>query len=157
MATFNPVPSSMISAQNEYTGLAKAMRQCYPPDGCPAVKGDFDDLTTRLAAAASSLGAPPPDYSKMPQPKSVDAGQSFFVATAPLDAVAQATGAQKGGPLPPAPGGLSWLAWIQAHKTALIVGGVAIVGVPLLLYGSTLLSGLMMPFKAVKGIAALAA
>lgn len=154
-AKFNlAIPNSMISAQAEFTGLAKAMRQCYPPDGCPTVKGDFVDLDTRLTAAARAYGSAGASYANMPQPKATDADQQAFAATAPLDVVAQVTGLQKTGPLPPAPGGLSWLAWIEQHKTALLVGGAVIAGGVVLAYVAPVL-GLL--GKSVHGIAALAA
>jgi len=147
-------PNSLIPAQLEYAGLMKAMRQSYPPDGGPQTKGDFDDLNLRLSAAAALLGVQPPQYANMPQPVATDVAQQIFAATAPVDPIAQFTGAQKAGPLPAAPGGLSWLAWIEKHKTAIVVGGVVIVGGILLL---EIIPVIAIPLKAIKGIAALAA
>jgi hypothetical protein len=146
-------PNSAIPAQVQYDGIMKAIRQCYPPDGCPTTKGDWDDLVTRLSAAAKSLGLPAPVIT-MAQPTSVDLDQQVFASTANLDVIAQATGLQKKGPLPQAPDGLSWLAWIEKHKTGLVVGAVVIVGGILFIQ---LAPVLMLPFKAAKGIAALAA
>jgi hypothetical protein len=154
-ATINVfTPNSLIPAQVEYTNLMKAMRQSYPPDGGPQTKGDFDDLNLRLSAAATLLGTQPPQYPAMPQPAATDVAQQVFAAGAPADPVAQFVGAQKGGPLPNAPGGLSWLAWIEKHKTAIVVGGVVVVGGILLL---EIIPVIAIPLKAVKGFAALAA
>lgn len=157
LATVNVfTPNSLIPAQLEYTGLMKAMRQSYPPDGGPQTKGDFDDLNLRLSAASTLLGTPAaaPTYPAMPQPQATDVAQQVFAASAPADPVAQFVGAQKAGPLPNAPGGLSWLAWIEKHKTAIVVGGVVVVGGILLL---EIIPVIAIPLKAVKGFAALAA
>lgn len=144
-------PNAMIPAQQQYNGLMKAMRQCAPPDGCPVVKGDWADLYSRAAAVSSFLGiAPPPDAPT--QPVAVDLDQSLFAATAPIDIVAQATGAQKAGPL--GPSALSWLAWVGKHKKLLLVGGVVLAGGVVLTYVAPALG---LAAKGVKGIAALAA
>jgi hypothetical protein len=156
-ATINVfTPNSLIPAQTEYTGLMKAMRQSYPPDGGPQTKGDFDDLNLRLNAAATLLGTPAaaPVYPAMPQPTATDVAQQVFAAGAPADPVAQFVGAQKTGPLPNAPGGLSWLAWIEKHKVAIVVGGVVIVGG---IFALEIIPLIAIPLKAVKGFAALAA
>lgn len=81
-------PNYMITGQAPYDALAKAMRQCYPPDGCPIAKGDFDDLDRRLTAARGQQT----DYSQIPQPKAVDVSQKILNVTAPVDVVAHATG-----------------------------------------------------------------
>jgi hypothetical protein len=148
---FMPLPATEIPAPTQYDALAKAMRQCYPPDGCLVVKGDFDDLDSRLSAAR---GAPVP-YAPMVQPTRAQEGLSgaVFTATAPIDVVAQITGAQKAGPLPQGSTELKLLAWLAAHKMAIVVGGVAIVGG---LVALQLLPVLMLPLKAAKAAAALA-
>lgn len=91
------VPNSMIEAQDEYDALSKAMRQCYPPDGCPVQKGDFDDLTNRLAAATTAAATPSlaPSYAGIPQPTATDAAGALFSATGGLDALAMVRGDQK--------------------------------------------------------------
>jgi hypothetical protein len=117
-------PNSEITAQDEYTALAKAMRQCYPPDGCPVRKGDWQDLYTRLAAAAKATGGPAPVVIK-PQPKAKDVDLQVFASTANVDALAQLRGdqAKTTGPLPP-----DLITWLTTHKTGLLIGGIAIVG-----------------------------
>lgn len=144
-------PNATIPAQVPYDALMKAMRQCYPPDGCPTTKGDYADLMTRANAVSPSLGIPGP-LDPAPQPTAVDVDQQIFAVTAPVDPVAQITGAQKGGPLPNAPGGLSWLAWVEKHRVALVVTGVAVIGGILFIQVAPLLA---LPFKAAKGLGAL--
>jgi hypothetical protein len=157
-------PNSAIPAQAEYDGLAKAMRQCYPPDGCPTVASDWADLFNRMTAAAQMLSVPVPTDTVV-QPTATDLGQQVFAATAPLDAVAQATGAQEAGPLPTglakalqgAPnlgGGWAFLSWLVNHKTGVLIGVVTLVGGLIVVQ---LLPLLMVPAKIVKGIAAVAA
>ena len=142
------IPDAMNPAQAQFDALSKAMRQCYPPDGCPVAKGDWDDLYNRAAAVSASLGiAPPPD--SPPQPVATDVDQSAFAATAPLDVVAQVTGAQKAGPL-----NISALQWVLAHKTLLIVGGAVLAGGIVLSYVAPMLG---LAAKGFKGVAALAA
>ena len=146
-------PNSAIAAQPQYDALMKAMRQCYPPDGCPTVKGDWADLYARAAAVSPSLGiAAPPDAPA--QPVAVDVDQSLFAATTNLDVVAQVTGAQKGGPLPQGGNTLAFLQWMAAHKTLLLVGGAVIAGGIVLSYVAPMV-GLL--GKSAHGIAALAA
>lgn len=159
-------PNSLIPAQPQYDALLKALLACAPPDGCPYVKGDFDDLFKRLSAVAITLGAPAVTQN-LPQPTATDVDGNLFAATAPVDVVAQVTGAQAAttGPLPvglvkalqgaPNLGGpLGALSWLVNHKTAVLVGVVAVGGGIVLL---ELLPVLMIPAKAAKGIAALAA
>ncbi len=98
-----------------YESLAKAMRQCYPPDGCPVGKGDWSDLFDRLTAATKAAGAPPPQdvpAHLVPQTE----GEALFAETAPLDVVASLTGGQA-----------AQSSWFVAHKTAILVG-VSVVG-----------------------------
>lgn len=145
-------PNNMIPAQGEYDGLMKAMRQCYPPDGCAVRKGDFDDLNMRLQTAATSLGGAGPQYADQPQPTSTDFDQQLFAATAPIDVIAQVTGQQAGGPIPPGP--MDFLKWLKEHKTALIATGVILVGGLVLL---ELKAVTAIPLAAAKGLAAIAA
>lgn len=146
-------PNSLIAAQPQYDGIMKAIRQCYPPDGCPVVKGDWDDLVARLSTAAASLSLPPVVLN-MPQPGATDIDQQLFASTSNLDVVAQATGLQATGPLPQGSSSLGFLKWIVTHKTGVMIGAVAVVGGIILIQ---LLPVLMLPFKAAKGVAALAA
>jgi hypothetical protein len=141
-------PASLIPAQAEFTALAKAMRQCYPPDGCPVVKGDWSDLFDRLTLAAKGAGAQPP-ADNPPQPVARDVDIQAFAATAPVDVVAQATGAQKGGPLP-----LGASGWLSKHKTALVVGGVILAGGVALAYLGPMMG---LAAKSAKGLAMLTA
>lgn len=139
------MPNSMQSAQAEFDGLMKAMRQSYPPDGGPVTKGDFDDLNSRLSTAGTTVS-----YANMPQPaKGSDLTSTIFVATAPLDVVAMATGEQK----PKIPG-MGFVAWLVTHKKAVIVTGAVVVGGILFIQVAPVL---MLPFKAAKGLGALAA
>jgi len=104
MAAGNPLPSSMISAQTDYVKLQQAMRQCFQPSSpaCPVVKGDFDDLNSRLTTATNTYKAPPPNYSATPQPTAPDLDMDVFKATTQADVGAMATGAQvPTGPLAP--------------------------------------------------------
>jgi len=104
MAAGNPLPSSMISAQTDYVKLQQAMRQCFQPSSpaCPVVKGDFDDLNSRLTTATNTYKAPPPNYSATPQPTAPDLDVDVFKATTQADVGAMATGAQvPTGPLAP--------------------------------------------------------
>lgn len=136
-----------------YDALAKAMRVSYPPDGGPVSKGDYDDLYSRLATASRAVGTAPLIATPMTQPTGTDWGMGFYKATAPLDIIAQLTGAEK----PKVPGVdplANFLAWIIKHRTAIVItAGVTVGGVLLL----QLMPVLMMPVKAAKGIAALAA
>lgn len=139
------LPNSAIPAQAEYDGLAKAMRQCYPPDGCPVAKGDFMDLSNRLEAAGGKT-----DYSQMPQPTATDVERTALAASAPLDVVAQAGGLEA--PKLPGTGGI--FSWVAAHKTQLLILGGVVVGGLVLLEVAPLLA---LPGKLAKGVAALAA
>ena len=149
-AKFVLAPNTEIDATTAYTGLAKAMRQCYPPDGCPAQKGDWDDLDTRLRAAGKT-----PVYAPMVQPTVAQEGLSgqLYTALAPVDVVAQVTGQQQGGPLPTGTGDqiAKILAWLATHKTAVEVGAIMIVGGIVI---SALVPLLALPLKVAK-IAAL--
>jgi hypothetical protein len=158
MARLNiTTPNYLIAAQPQYDGMAKAMRACYPPDGCPVAKGDWDDLFNRLTVAARSLGASPP-VDAPPQPTATDADRKAFASTAGIDVAAQATGAQAAstGPLPtglakrlqgagppgfPSPKTLVWVA-------VAVVGGILVM---------SLLPVLLLPGKLAKGVAAAAA
>lgn len=84
----SPVPASMIAAQTQYDMLSKAMRQCYPPDGCPTQQGDWADLFARITAAANALGGTPP-VDNPPQPTASDADQSASNALQPIDIIGQ--------------------------------------------------------------------
>ena len=145
-------PNNMIPAPTEYLALSKAMLQCYPPDGCPQAKGDWSDLFDRLTAAQKAAGttmlvdAPP-------QPTATDVDLKVFAATAPVDPIAQLTGQQAGGPIPPGlMGQLTGLSkWLAAHKTALEVGAV-VVGAGILI--SLVLPAVMVPLKVAKVAAA---
>jgi hypothetical protein len=88
LAKLTITPNSMIPAQAEYDGIAKALRQSYPPDGGPQTKGDYQDLYDRLSAARGANVAIAP----MVQPTATDWQQAAYAATAPVDIVAQATG-----------------------------------------------------------------
>lgn len=131
--------------------LAKAMRVSYPPDGGPVSKGDYDDLYARLATAARSVGNVPLQSTPLTQPTGTDLGMAFFKATAPLDIVASATGQQAP---TAAPFGGPALKWVMDHYKGLLIGGAVVVGATLVLQ---LFPLLMMPVKAAKGVAALAA
>jgi hypothetical protein len=156
--TLNPLtPNSMIPAGPAYNGLIKAMRQCAPPDGCPVTKGDWADLFTRLTVAAKTFGGAPP-VDKPPQPQATDVDVQAFAATAPVDVVAQVTGAQAAttGPLPAdlakslqSGGKDTWslLLWLAEHQRLLIIGGVAIAGGILFF---SILPVLMLPAKLAK-------
>ena len=103
-----------------YESLAKAMRQCYPPDGCPVRKGDWNDLFDRLTTATRAAGAAPP--TEVPAHL---VGQTFgerlFAGSAPLDVLASATGEQARSTA------LSWFDKLTGEiKTALIIGGVVV-------------------------------
>lgn len=141
-----------------YESLLKAMRQCYPPDGCPVTKGDWMDLFNRLTAATKVAGAAPPvDVAAHLVPQTT--GERLFADTAKLDVIASMTGAQAPGTALPS-SLLDFLAWIKAHKTVLIVGGVVVVSGIALTALSPYIQLLMAPvkaLKAVKGVAALAA
>jgi hypothetical protein len=141
-------PNNMIPAPTEYTALAKAMHQCYPPDGCPQAKGDWDDLFDRITAAQKAAGAAVL-VDAPPQPTATDVDLKVFAATAPVDPIAQLTGQQLGGPLPTgtAAGLAGFLKWISAHKTAIEVGAV-VVGAGVLL--SLVLPAVMVPLKVAK-------
>jgi hypothetical protein len=141
-------PNSLIPAQAEYDGLAKAMRQCYPPDGCPIAKGDFDDLDSRLRSAGVR-----PDYSAMPQPQARDVDISVYSATAPVDVIAQVRGLEA----PKLPGlgpTAKFWAWLVKHQKGVLIGSVAVAGGIIALQ---VLPLLMLPLKAAKGLAAVAA
>ncbi len=115
-AKWNPLPATEISAQSTYDGLARAMRQCYPPDGCPVVKGDWSDLDDRLTAAMGKAVA----YAPMVQPTVAQEGLagSIYTATTPLDVIAHMQGLT-GPPVKP-PGVLD--------RARLVVTGVAMGG-----------------------------
>lgn len=148
-AKFSFTPNANISAQAEYDALAKAMRQCYPPDGCPTSKGDFDDLNNRLTAATAQYGGAAPSYTNMPQPKATDVDMAVYKATAPVDLVAQATGLEA--PKVPGMGGAAkFIAWATTHKKAILVTGSLVAGGLVFLQLKPLL-------LAAKGAAALAA
>jgi hypothetical protein len=139
-ASFSLMPGSTISAQTEYDVLAKAMRQCYPPDGCPTQKGDFDDLHNRITVAATAAGTPAPDYSKMVQPTTTDWDMKVFAATASVDPIATLTGQQKTpilGLWAPNAGAPSTSTMKSILEGALIAGG-AIVGLKFGLLGGLL-------------------
>ena len=133
-----------------FDALAKAMRASYPPDGGPVSKGDYDDLYARIAAAARAAAAPL-QSTPLTQPTGTDWGMAFFKATAPLDVIASATGQQAP---TKAPFGGPALKWVADHYKGLIwTAGVVVGGVLLL----ELFPVLMMPVKAAKGLAAVAA
>jgi hypothetical protein len=146
-ATFTLTP-----AQTRYDALAKAARACYPPDGCPVVKGDWSDLFDRLNAAKAASGSPAV-VDNPPQPTAVDYDIQAFKATAPVDVVAQVTGAQLSGPLPGNSPLLGFLKWVTAHEEGILIGGALVIGGVLLVQ---FLPAIMLPFKVGKGIAALA-
>ena len=168
-------PDTLIPATDEYTGLAKAMRQCYQPiaagSACPVAKGDWFDLFNRAAAVSPSLGIPAPT-DKAYQPTAADLSGALFAATASSDVVAQVTGGQSTatGPLPQdvaeavkkhgkemldsTGDTLSLVAWLLAHQRVLIIGAVAVVGGIGLL---SIMPLLMLPAKVAKGAALLAA
>ncbi len=154
-AVYTPIPNAVNPAGSLYTNLQKAMRKCAPPDGCPVVKGDWADLFARLTAAQKALGSAPV-VDAPPQPTAMDADLSLYSATAPLDLVAQVTGQQKAGPLP-----TNWLAeldsvlaWMKAHREALVLGGAVVAGGVVL---GLVLPMLLAPLKAAKTLAAVAA
>lgn len=163
-------PDAMIPMTDQYTALAKAMRQCYPPDGCQVVKGDWQDLFARATAVSPSLKIPPP-ADKTYQPTAADMGGAVLAYTAPIDVVAQVTGAQSTatGPLPQdaaeavkkalpeiasSTGDVgNMLLWLATHQRAIVIGAVVVVaGIGLV----SILPMLMLPAKAAKGIAAAA-
>jgi len=143
-AQVNPLPNTEIAAQSGYDALVKAFRQCYPPDGCPQAKGDYEDLAARLTAAAQTLGTPAPVYTTVqPTVAQEGIGGAIYTALAPADAVAMATGQTQ----PPAgPDGLSWPAWIAAHQQLLLIGGLAV--------GGLILLGALMPVLKLAGAGA---
>jgi hypothetical protein len=159
-------PDAMLPATDEYTALARAMRACYPPDGCPVVKGDWVDLFNRATSVSPSLKIPAPT-DKTYQPTAADMGRAVLAATAPLDVVAQVTGAQSTatGPLPQQAAEAikeaapkiaastgevgSMLLWLAEHQRALVIGAVVVVGGIGLL---SILPVLMLPAKAAKGL-----
>ena len=107
-----------------YNGLMKALKQNAPPDGAPVVRGDYQDLVTRLEKAGGKV-----DLSQMPQP-----GRSLsdvvYGATAPIDYVAMITGLQK----PQGPGSTEIgvladiYAFWKAHRREIVIGGMVIGG-----------------------------
>jgi len=138
-----------------YDSLQKAMRQCYPPSSCPTAKGDWEDLFNRLTAATKAVGAAPPkDVASHLVAQTT--GEKLFADTAKLDVVASLTGAQAPGTALPS-SLLAFFAWFKAHKTALIVGGVVIVGGVALGALAPYLKLITAPVRAMKGVAALAA
>lgn len=156
IATLGLMGTSDTSAETEYIALAKAMRASYPPDGGPIAKGDYDDLLARLATAKGQTVAQAVDLSQMPQPQAKDVDLSVFKATKNADVIAMATGEQK-------PSGMLWdgplgylarvLVWTKNHPVATqwiivgVAGGIAIGIVwPII----------SLPFKAAKGVAAIA-
>lgn len=168
-------PDALIGATDEYTGIMKAMRQCYPPDGCTIAKGDWVDLFNRAAAVAPSLGiAVPTD--KAIQPTAADISSAIFAATSGIDVVAQVTGAQSTatGPLPQGAaeaikkgGGqlvdaasagagdtFNMLVWLVRHQRELLIGAAVVAGGIGLL---SIMPMLMLPAKVAKGAALLAA
>jgi hypothetical protein len=120
-ASSNPLPDSAIVAQAGYDALSKAMRQCYPPDGCPVQTGDWDDLFSRLTDATNQYGGTAP-VDNPPQPTATDIDQGVLATTAPLDVIAQITGG-----LAPTLPGTGILAWMLDHKTIILIG-VTIIG-----------------------------
>ncbi len=139
-----------FQAQSVYDGMLKAIRQCAPPDGCPLTKGDLDDLSARLAAAAGASVEP---VGPLPQPTSDNAAMAFFKTTAPADIVAQLKG-DEAPKLPVVAGWLNFVKWVTDHKVLLLAGGGLIVGGVVLAYVAPTLG---LALKGVKGVAALAA
>lgn len=148
-------PDTYMPAADEYTGMMKALKQGYPPDGAQIQKGDFDDLSNRLEAAAGSKI----NYSAMPQPVGEDAGMGFYKSTANVDVVSMALGDQKpkglAGAIADGPFGalIRAFRWFGQHPTAtqwiivVVVGGVAIAYV---------IPFVMAPIKAIKSVTAVA-
>jgi hypothetical protein len=129
-SSWNPLPASMIPAQNAFDNIMKAIRQCYPPDGCPTSKGDYDELLQRVSAAQSSAGQSTAMQSAPTiQPVAQDVDLQVLQTTQPLDVVAKITGQLA----PPPPGSmLSALKWFYDHRKALIItGGLAVGGMVL--------------------------
>ncbi len=148
-SSWNPMPASMIPAQGAFDNIMKAIRQCYPPDGCPTSKGDFDDLYNRLSAAKAAASLPPPVMTTI-QPTAQDTDLKVFNATAPLDVIAPIVGDTA--PKPGSP--LAVFAWMYKHRVALTAGAVVVVGGVVVLQFLPLL---MLPAKAGKLIAAVSA
>lgn len=142
LAKINPLPEDAIVAQTSYDQLSKAMRQCYPPDGCPVQKGDWDDLYARYNAAAQQFGGSLV-VDKPPQPTAPDIDQQALATTAPLDVVGMITGqiAPPGGP----PGGTptTGAGWLFVGVGAGIVGGLGATLGPYGFFGGAALGGLI--------------
>lgn len=80
-SSWNPLPASMIPADNAYQSIVKALKQ----DPSTISKGDFDDLYARLSKVkAVTLTTV--------QPTTQDVGDTFYKATAPYDLISQWTG-----------------------------------------------------------------
>jgi hypothetical protein len=159
-------PDVVIPATDEYTALAKAMRQSYPPDGGPTTKGDWQDLFTRAVQVSPSLGIPAPT-DKTIQPTAADLSGAAFAQTAGVDVVAQTTGGQatSTGPLSTgaaekakqlggalAEGGgdtFNLLVWLAKHQRAVIITAAVVAGGIGLL---SIMPVLLLPAKAAKGI-----
>jgi hypothetical protein len=118
-------PNSMIAAQAEYDGLLKAIRACAPPDGCPVVKGDWDDLNNRLTAAQGHA-----TQYNLPQPTATDIDQAALAVSAPFDPIAMITGqeAPKGPLAALIPGGGSPGAPTSAVKWLFLGAGLGVGG-----------------------------
>lgn len=121
-----------------YDAISKAFRQNYQPGTTVVppgestvsdVKGDWADLWKRIHSAQGAAGTPQivdnssTDLAKM---QSNDPAMAFFRATAPLDVVAQVTGAQAPGTA--VGGALDTIRWIEEHKIPLAIGATVMVG-----------------------------
>jgi hypothetical protein len=151
LAAWNPLPGNMIVAQKEFDGLAKAMRQNYPPDSATTKKGDWFDLYNRLHDAQTAAGAPPIE-DHPPQPQATDVDLQALQVSQPFDPIAVLTGAlapPKTGPLSVPP--FTWLKWLVDHKKGvMIAGGVLVGGVVLF----SVMPILLLPAKLAKGATA---
>jgi hypothetical protein len=143
--SWTPLPDSMSPAQSEYDTLSRAMAQNYPPDGAPRAKGDWSDLFARLDAARVAVGLSH-SIDAPPQPTGQDFDVQVLKATAPLDIIAQATGAEA-----PQFAGAGFLAWLVKHRQAVLIGSIVIVG------GIVMFQVVAPALAATKGLAALAA
>jgi hypothetical protein len=105
-----------------YLAISKAIRQNYPPDGATLTKGDWADLWKRIADAQKAANVaviedhPPIDLANT---QSNSVLMDLYRSTAPLDVLAQLTGAQKPSEA---------IAWIRAHRTGIIIAGTVLVG-----------------------------
>lgn len=147
-----------LDPDTAYLAISKAVRQCFPPDGCPLTKGDWADLFTRLNVAQKAVGAPlTPDkpLQGLANVQSNTLADKIFRATSPYDIVGSGLGLQ--GPKSPEGENLKFwldaLKWIRENQKAVTIGAAVVFGVVVFL---PLVSSLMVSAKAAK-LAALAA